>query len=143
MIASSPSSPCPTLVRSRDTYDMTALRRCLPKVLESTLLCYSGYCSKCAQNSVICHGSVSNNWWNRSMFLASNKIHHLNMDESDKILLLEILKMKLSTASSVEQMKLFTRTRKSVRQLIDHLVYRFQIFFLELWKDELILLYTN
>ena len=45
------------------------------------------------------------------MFLASNKIHHLNMDESDKDLLLEILKMKLSTAS-VEQMKLYTDTQK-------------------------------
>ena len=91
--------------------DMTALRRCLPKVLESTLLCYSGDCSKCAQNSVICHGGVSNNWWNHSMFLASNKIRHLNMDASDKDLLLEILKMKLSTAS-VEQMKLYTDTQK-------------------------------
>ena len=45
------------------------------------------------------------------MFLASNKIHQLNMDESDKDLLLEILKMKLSTAS-VELMKLYTDTQK-------------------------------
>ena len=45
------------------------------------------------------------------MFLVSNKIHHLNMDESNKDLLLEILKIKLSTAS-VEQMKLYTDTQK-------------------------------
>ena len=44
------------------------------------------------------------------MFFASNKIHHLNIDESDKDFLLEILKMKLST-ESVEQMKLYTDTQ--------------------------------
>ena len=45
------------------------------------------------------------------MFLASNKLHNLNMNENDKHLLLEILKMKLSVAA-VEQMKLYTDTQK-------------------------------
>ena len=42
------------------------------------------------------------------MFLSSNRIHNLNMN--DKVLLLEILKMKLSVAS-VEQMELYTDTQ--------------------------------
>lgn len=91
--------------------NMTALRRILPKVLESTLSCYDGDCSKCPNHSVVCHGGVTNNWWNRSMFLASNRMYNLNMNENDKVLLLEILKMKLSVAS-VEQMKLYTDTQK-------------------------------
>lgn len=91
--------------------DMNSLRRILPKVLESTLACYDGDCSKCANHSVVCHGGVTNNWWTRSMFLASNQMHHLNMNENDKVLLLEILKMKLSVAA-VEQMKLYTDTQK-------------------------------
>ena len=45
------------------------------------------------------------------MFLSSNRIHNLNMNDNDKILLLEILKMKLSVAS-VEQMELYTDTQK-------------------------------
>lgn len=45
------------------------------------------------------------------MFLSSNRIHNLNMNDNDKVLLLEILKMKLSVAS-VEQMKLYTDTQK-------------------------------
>ena len=91
--------------------DMTSLRRILPKVLESTLACYDGDCSRCATYSVVCQGGVTNNWWTRSMFLASNKLHNLNMNENDRQLLLEILKMKLSVAA-VEQMKLYTDTQK-------------------------------
>ena len=91
--------------------NMAAFKRVLPKVLESTLSCYDGDCSKCANNSVVCHGGVTNNWWSRSMFLSSNRIHNLNMNDNDKVLLLEILKMKLSVAS-VEQMKLYTDTQK-------------------------------
>ena len=45
------------------------------------------------------------------MFLSSNRIHNLNMSDNDKVLLLEILKMKLSVAS-VEQMELYTDTQK-------------------------------
>ena len=96
--------------------DMISLRRILPKVLESTLACYDVDYSRCALYSVVCRGGVTNSWWTRSMFLASNKLHNLNMNENDKHLLLEILKMKLSVAA-VEQMKL---TRKNVRLLIAH-----------------------
>ena len=87
--------------------NMAAFKRILPKVLESTLSCYAGDCSKCANNSVVCHGGVTNNWWSRSLFLSSNRIHNLNMNDNDKVLQLEILKMKLNVAS-VEQMKLYT-----------------------------------
>ena len=91
--------------------DMNSLRRILPKVLESTLACYDGDCSRCSSHSVVCNGGVTNNWWTRSMFLASNRLFNLNMNENDKQLLLEILKMKLSVAA-VEQMKLYTDTQK-------------------------------
>ena len=45
------------------------------------------------------------------MFLSSNRIHNLNMNDNDKVLLLEILKMKLSV-ESVQQMELYTDTQK-------------------------------
>ena len=45
------------------------------------------------------------------MFLSSNRIHNLNMNDNDKVLLLEILKIKLSV-ESVEQMELYTDTQK-------------------------------
>lgn len=91
--------------------DMNSLRHILPRVLEATLMCYTGDCSRCARHSVVCSGGVSNNWWNRSMHLCKNKISSFNMDDSDKHLLHEILKMKLSV-SVVEQMKLYTDTQK-------------------------------
>ena len=105
-------------VNEKHAGEMTALPQCLQKVLESTLLSYRGGCSKCPRIP------VSNNWLNRSRVLSSNKIHHLNMDKSDKDLLLEILKIKLSI-DSVEQIKLYTDLQK-LRQLISHVMYRFQ-----------------
>ena len=45
------------------------------------------------------------------MFLAFQKFHNLNMNKNDKVLLLEILKLKLSVAF-VEQMELYTDTQK-------------------------------
>ena len=93
-------------------------------VLESTLACYDGDCSRCATYSVVCHGGVTNNWWTWSTFLASNKLHNLNMNENDRQLLLKILKMKLSVAA-VEQMKLYTDTQKceAVYRVFSDLVF--------------------
>ena len=45
------------------------------------------------------------------MFLAFKKFHNLLINKNDNVLLLEILKLKLSVAS-VEQMKLHTDTQK-------------------------------
>ncbi len=91
--------------------DLTYLRNCLPKVLEATLLCYNGDCSKCYRNSVVCSGGVSNNWFQRSMFLAGHKITVLHLSDNDNILLLELLKMRLSI-EAVEMVRFYTDTQK-------------------------------
>ena len=91
--------------------DMTYMKNKLPKVLEATLLCYCGDCSKCYTNSVVCGGGVTNNWFHRSMFLATNKITVLNLDANDAKLLLEILKVRLSL-EAVEKVKFYTSTQK-------------------------------
>ena len=80
-------------------------------VLELTPPCYNGDCSKCANNSVVCHDGVSDNLRNYFKFLAFKKFHNLNINKSYKVLLLEILKLKLSVAS-VEQMELYTDIQK-------------------------------
>ena len=66
----------------------------------------------CGAHSVVCAGGETANWWNRSIFLSSHQITDLQMNEQDKQLLLEILKMKLST-SAIESMKLYDNTNKN------------------------------
>ena len=68
-------------------------------VLDSTLSCYDGDCSKCTNNFVVCHDGVKDNLRNHFMFQASNNFYNLHMNENDKILLSEILKSKLSETS--------------------------------------------
>ena len=84
----------------------------LPKALEATIKCYSGDCSMCTSHSVVCAGTDTRNWWNTSIYLPSYTITSLNMDENDKRLLCEILKMKLST-QAIESMKLYDNTNKN------------------------------
>ncbi len=91
--------------------DLRALKATLPNVLMATLKCYAGDCSDCSRHSYVCSGRVNSSWWTRSMFLATNKITVLNMDDSYKHLLQEILKMKLSV-QMIDQMKLYTDTQK-------------------------------
>ena len=117
--------------------DMNSLQRILPKVLESTLAFYDGDCFRCSSHSVVCNGGGNNNWWTCSMFLASNRLFNLNMNDNDKQLLLEILKMKLSVAA-VEQMKLYTDNQKceAVNRALSVSLPKMSIF-LQRWQGEL------
>ena len=96
-----------------DTYtgDINIICSKLPLVVESTILCYSGDCSKCRRNSVVCEGGDRHNWWNQSYILAPNKLTSLHLNENDKHLLKVILEMRLSQ-SAIEEMKLNTSTQK-------------------------------
>jgi hypothetical protein len=91
--------------------DIRKIKMELPNVLRATVSCYAGDCSSCRRHSYVCSGGASNNWWNRSMFLATHKITNLQMNDKDKHLLQEILKMKLSI-SALDEMKLGTSTQK-------------------------------
>ena len=90
---------------------LTTLKQLLPWVLEATVNCYAGDCSKCRRNAYACAGGVSNNWSNRSAFLGVNRITRFCIKESDKQLIMKIVKMKLST-SAIEELKLGTRMQK-------------------------------
>ena len=91
--------------------DVTEIRKHLPNVLLSTLKCYSGDCSMCRRHSMVCSGGVVKNWWYRSVFLGPNKITTLNMNENDKRLVHELLKMRLSI-EALDMLKLNSSTQK-------------------------------
>jgi hypothetical protein len=74
--------------------DIDKIKVALPKAFDATVRCYDGDCSMCRRHSVVCSGGDSKNWWTRSMFLGANRITNLNMNNSDKVLVGEILKMK-------------------------------------------------
>ena len=87
--------------------DVNSLRRILPEVFESTLVCYDVTCYRCSSHSIVCYGGVTNNRVTLSMFLASYRLFNLNMNDTDKQLPIEILNV-----AAVEQMKLYTDTQK-------------------------------
>lgn len=84
----------------------------LPKVLDATLRCYDGDCTLCQEHSIVCKGDAALNWWSRSHYLSTYQITALQMDKTDKFLLQEILKMKL-TKAAVKSMKLYDNTNKN------------------------------
>lgn len=84
----------------------------LPTILSTTVQCYGGDCSSCLKESVVCKGTVSDNWWTRSFYLSTYNITVLKIDEIDEIILLELLKMILSE-EAVNSMRMFHTTNKN------------------------------
>ena len=91
--------------------NIVTIKSRLPKVLEATLKCYNSDCSMCRRHSLVCDGNVHSDWWTRSAALGPAGICNLQMEESDLILLKEILLMRLSE-SAAESLKLNTSTQK-------------------------------
>ena len=91
--------------------NIVTIKSRLPKVLEATLKCYNSDCSMCRRHSLVCDGNVHSDWWTRSAALGPAGICNLQMEESDLILLKEILMMRLSE-SAAESLKLNTSTQK-------------------------------
>ncbi|CAC5362382.1 unnamed protein product [Mytilus coruscus] len=93
--------------------DIQKISEDLPKAFEATMRCYDGDCAMCSTNSIVCAGAETKNYWNRSIFLLSSyHITCLQMNENDKHLLFEILKMKLSI-NALDSMTLYDNTNKN------------------------------
>ncbi|MES9882642.1 MAG: hypothetical protein ABW185_17390 [Sedimenticola sp.] len=76
--------------------DLTHVTCKIPRIIDATLACYADDHSKCLLDSVVCTGDVTDNWWTRSKFLGPNQLPPLQMNENDKKLMADILKMRLS-----------------------------------------------
>ncbi len=74
--------------------DITKMLKDLPSIRSSTVDCYAGNCSNCANHSLVCDGVST--WWHNSKVLGPANITYLRMTENDKALLEVILQMRLS-----------------------------------------------
>ena len=68
-------------------------------------------CAVCPQYSYVCEGTIDDSWWTRSAALGLAGICNLQMEIEDKILLEDVLKMRLSEKAA-EDMKLNTTFQK-------------------------------
>jgi hypothetical protein len=76
--------------------DITRTLGLLPDVCAATVECYSGNCSYCPHQSLVCSGTGGlGDWWYHSEFLPTHNIHWLKMTENDKDLLHAILEIRL------------------------------------------------
>lgn len=75
------------------------IARIMPKVIQTTLDCYSGDCKRCRYHSVVCSGGQKDNWWAKSVYLSPCGIRSLNITPRDRDLLRAILLLKLGVAS--------------------------------------------
>ena len=73
----------------------------LPYVRAATILCYSGNCSRCVSDSLVCTGISEGCWWVKSAFLPTHAITYLKMDDKDKNIMAVILEMRLSEAAVI------------------------------------------
>lgn len=82
--------------------------------IECTLNCYGGDCSRCRFHSVVCNGGSRKNWWSQSCYLKTGGLKRgmINMTAADKVLLRQILNMKLSF-QGLHMMRHNTNTNKN------------------------------
>jgi hypothetical protein len=84
----------------------------IPKVVEATLLCYSGDCKKCRRHSLVCDGGKQKCWWNKSVHLHSYGLKEFNMTRHDEHILRELLLIKLGK-EALQLTKLNQNTNKN------------------------------
>ena len=84
----------------------------MPKVIEATLNCYSGDCSKCRRNAIVCGGVRKTGWWTKSLYLSPNHLTHLNITHSDREQLRGLLNIRLGV-DALEKTKLNLNTNKN------------------------------
>ena len=91
----------------------------LPDILHTTVECYAGNCSNCNEHSMVCSGNDDAlTWWEKSFYLLPANITHLKMTENDKLIMLELLEMRLSevalrkiqTGHSTQSVESFNRS---------------------------------
>lgn len=68
----------------------------LPSVRAATILCYSGNCSVCPGESLVCSGVSEGCWWVKSAYLPTHGISRLKMNKNDISIMEVILQMRLS-----------------------------------------------
>ena len=68
----------------------------LPSVRAATILCYSGNCSVCPRESLVCSGVSDGCWWVKSAYLPTHGIARLKMNKDDISIMEVILQMRLS-----------------------------------------------
>lgn len=80
--------------------DMNAIAAEMPGVIAATVDCYCGDCRHCRRHSKVCGGGARNRWWHKSGHLTTGNLrpHMLNPNEADRILLRELLRIKLGEA---------------------------------------------
>ena len=84
----------------------------MPRVIETTLDCYSGECEKCRYYSVVCAGGKRKNWWKKSVHLHSGRISHLNMTDTDRATLRNLINIRLGVRA-LEMTKLCMNTNRN------------------------------
>lgn len=83
----------------------------MPAVIETTINCYAGDCSRCRKQSIVCRGGKKN-WIAGSMELKSCGVTSIQMTGEDREVMRELLTFYLG-CESLELMKLNSNTNKN------------------------------
>lgn len=93
------------------TGDIQKITKRMPTVIECTLDCYSGNCSSCRKQSVVCSGGKKN-WISQSMYLQACGIVDLTVSDEDRNILRQLLQFYLGSGA-LQLIKLNSNTNKN------------------------------
>lgn len=94
--------------------DLNKISKCLPRIVDRVIKCYSGGCGEgCRWSVTLCKGGKKTSWWHKSVGLRAHNLEpgDLKLNQKDKVILKSLLGMVLSI-SALNEMKLNTTTNK-------------------------------
>lgn len=93
--------------------DLNKISKCLPRIVDRVIKCYSGGCGEgCRWSVTLCKGGKKTSWWHKSVGLRAHNLEpgDLKLNQKDKVNILKSLLGMVLSISALNEMKLNTTT---------------------------------
>ena len=99
--------------------NMDHIEKKMPAIIETTLHCYGGDCSRCRYSGVVCGGGKKNNWWRRSPYLWNWGLKELTVNDNDRNILRALINLRLGIeALRLTKLNLNTNKNESINRAL-------------------------
>ena len=88
-----------TNVHTLYSSDITTITSKMPRIIQTTIVCYAGSCKNCRRHAVVCRGGLQNKWWHKSQHLKASGVSRLNMTGADRLTFQGLIEMRLGNAA--------------------------------------------
>ena len=103
----------------RHAGDMKTIARKMPTIVATMVDCYGGDCRRCRYHGIVCRGGKKTGWWSQSPYLWNCGLRALDMTDSDRTTLENLIKLRLGVdALRLTRLNLNTNKNEAVNRAL-------------------------